>query len=143
MLWVEINNFTPLQGLAGGALLGLGAAGLMLFNGRVAGFSGVINQAMTGKASWAIAFLVGVAASATLVHKVLGLEAPDLPVSPALIIAGLLVGFGSRLGNGCTSGHGVCGLSRFSVRSLVAVITFMATAMITVFLMATFITNQV
>ena len=138
MLWVEIHNFTPVRGLVGGALLGLGAAILLLFNGRIAGFSGIISQAMQKQIDWRLAFLVGVIASATLLHSVLGLPTPEISSTPVLILAGLLVGFGSRLGNGCTSGHGICGLSRFSLRSLAAVAVFMATAMITVFLMSWF-----
>ena len=134
---MDIVNFTPWQGLAGGLLLGAGAALLLLFYGRVAGFSGIISQLVcsqrTSDSRWRLVFLTGVVISGTMLHGLSGFPMPeiDTPV-PVLILAGLLVGFGTRLGNGCTSGHGICGLSRFSVRSLVAVVTFMLTAMITV-----------
>ncbi|KEQ14189.1 YeeE/YedE [Endozoicomonas montiporae] len=136
MPWNEIVNFTPIHGLAGGALLGLGAAVLLLFNGRIAGFSGIISSLRVRNNLWKLAFIAGALISGTVLHQALNLPAPEsqLPAS-GLIIAGLLVGFGTRLGNGCTSGHGVCGLSRFSLRSLVAVMVFMASAMATVFVM--------
>ncbi|MET4694447.1 YeeE/YedE family protein [Endozoicomonas lisbonensis] len=136
MPWTEIFNFTPLQGLAGGILLGLGAALLLLSNGRIAGFSGIISNLTNSDRSWRLAFLAGALISGTVLHRVLDLPAADsqLPAS-GLIIAGLLVGFGTSLGNGCTSGHGICGLSRFSLRSLVAVMVFMVSAMVTVYFM--------
>ena len=156
MPWTEIVNFTPLHGLAGGVLLGLGAALLLLSNGRIAGFSGIISSLINSslsnsslsnsslsnsslsnsKRGWRIAFLTGVLISGMVLHRALDLPAADsqLPAS-GLIIAGLLVGFGTSLGSGCTSGHGVCGLSRFSLRSLVAVMVFMVSAMVTVYFM--------
>lgn len=138
MPWTEIINFTPLPGLAGGVLLGLGAALLLWGNGRIAGFSGIISHLDHSDKSWRIAFLAGVVIAATVLYTLLDFPAPDIRTSPLrLIIAGMLVGFGTRLGSGCTSGHGICGLSRLSVRSLAAVMVFMASAMITVF-----ITNQ-
>ena len=135
MDWPTVVNFTPGSGLAGGALIGLGAALLLLANGRIAGISGIVSNMKQGDAAWRLAFLAGVIISGTL----LSAYATEIPVnpeaSPALfIVAGLLVGFGTRIGSGCTSGHGVCGLSRFSPRSLVAVCIFMSTAMATVFL---------
>ena len=129
---------TALTALAGGVLIGLSASLLLLLNGRVAGVSGILNGVVFAKAgdvSWRIAFLVGLIAAGGLYMAF----APGAPLPRAdfprtgLVVAGLLVGFGTRMGNGCTSGHGVCGLGRLSVRSLVAVLTFMATAVATTF----------
>ncbi|MGI9275200.1 MAG: YeeE/YedE family protein [Endozoicomonas sp.] len=135
MEWPVIVNFTPFSGLAGGALIGLGAALLLFANGRIAGISGIVSNIKRGDSTWRLLFIAGVIISGTL----LSVFARETPVpqgdSPALLLlAGLLVGFGTRLGSGCTSGHGVCGLSRLSLRSLVAVCIFMGTAMVTVFL---------
>ena len=136
MPWHEMVNFTPLQGLAGGALLGLGAAILLLFNGRVAGFSGIISNMGSHNHLWRLAFLAGTLISGTALHRFLNLSIPDSPLpASGLIVAGLLVGFGTSLGNGCTSGHGICGLSRLSLRSLIGVLVFMASAMVTVYVM--------
>ena len=139
MPWNEIVNFTPLSGLAGGILLGLGAALLLLANGRIAGFSGIISNLNGSNRGWRIAFLAGVVFAGTTLHTVMDFSPPEINTSPlGLIAAGLLVGFGTRLGNGCTSGHGICGLSRLSARSLAAVMVFMATAMMTVFISGQF-----
>lgn len=122
--------------LAGGVLIGLAAAALLLFNGRIAGISGIVNGLATkdrDELGWRIAFLLGLAGGGVLVMKLTG-QASASPASlPVLLLAGLLVGFGTRLGSGCTSGHGVCGLGRLSLRSLVAVIAFMAAAILTVY----------
>lgn len=127
-----------LQALAGGVLIGLSATALLWFSGRVAGVSGVVNGVVfprRGDVSWRVAFLVGLVAAGGL-YLALVPSAPqprtDFP-REALVIGGLLVGFGSRMGNGCTSGHGVCGLGRLSTRSLAAVLTFMAFAVATTF----------
>ena len=125
--------------LAGGVLIGLAATLLLWLNGRVAGVSGILNGVIFPKAadiSWRAAFLAGliVAAGAYMaLVPAAPLPRTDYPRA-ALIIAGLLVGFGTRMGNGCTSGHGVCGIGRLSMRSLVAVMTFMATAIATTFI---------
>jgi uncharacterized membrane protein YedE/YeeE len=122
--------------IIGGCLIGLSASLLWSLNGRVAGISGILNGALReqGQARWQrVAFLIGlVSAGIGFAEFTERVPAPSLPGLP-LVLAGLLVGFGTRLGGGCTSGHGVCGLSRFSARSLVAVITFMTTGAITVF----------
>jgi uncharacterized membrane protein YedE/YeeE len=124
---------------AGGVLIGLSATLLLWLNGRIAGVSGVLDGALShrsGDTAWRIAFLAGLAiAGGAYVALVPGAPTPrtDFP-RVGLIVSGLLVGFGTRMGNGCTSGHGVCGLGRLSVRSLAAVATFMATAMATTFL---------
>jgi uncharacterized membrane protein YedE/YeeE len=128
----------PLTALAGGLLIGLAAALLLLFSGRIAGVSGMIARSIgiadTGIArSQAIAFVVGLPIGALLVSLLV--RAPEVTVTgsvPLLIAAGLLVGFGTRMGNGCTSGHGVCGVSRLSPRSLAATAAFMLTGFLTV-----------
>jgi uncharacterized membrane protein YedE/YeeE len=133
--------FAPISGLVGGALIGLAALMLMLTIGRIAGVSGIALNAMTaGDAagrSWCLAFLLGLPLGALAVAAV-GLKdwsGVSFPATvPATIIAGFIVGVGATFGSGCTSGHGICGLARFSLRSLVATATFMATAVITVFL---------
>lgn len=128
-----------LQSLAGGALIGLAATVMLAFNGRIAGISGIVSGLLTPKAgdvSWRAAFVAGLLAAGLALAPLLpGNFAATSPRSLVLVgIAGLFVGYGVRLGNGCTSGHGVCGLSRFSPRSLVATLTFMATGMATAFL---------
>jgi uncharacterized membrane protein YedE/YeeE len=135
---IDWANFTPWTSLAGGALIGLAAALLVLFNGRIAGISGILGGLLAwpkGDAAWRIAFLLGLVA-APLAY---GLHAP-LPAvhvdagTATLVAAGLLVGIGTRYGAGCTSGHGVCGLSRLSPRSLAATAAFMAAGFATVFI---------
>jgi uncharacterized membrane protein YedE/YeeE len=132
-----MENFTPIASSIGGALIGLSAALLMLFNGRIAGISGIFGGLLrpaTGEFGWRLAFVLGlVGGGVGLAAALPGYFAVDIARSPlAVIAAGLLVGFGTRLGSGCTSGHGVCGISRFSLRSLVATLTFMATGAVTV-----------
>lgn len=127
-----------LPALAGGVLIGLSATLLLWLNGRIAGVSGILNGVLfprTGDLAWRAAFLIGlVVAGGLYMMLVPGASQPrvDFPRG-ALVFAGVLVGFGTRMGNGCTSGHGVCGLGRLSMRSLAAVITFMATAIATTF----------
>lgn len=124
--------------LAGGVLIGLSATLLLWLNGRVAGVSGILNGVLfpqAGDVSWRTMFLLGLIVAAGLYMAVVpGAPLPrtDYP-RITLVVAGLLVGFGTRMGNGCTSGHGVCGLGRLSMRSLAAVLTFMATAIATTF----------
>ncbi len=132
-----MTEFTPVSSALGGALIGLATSLLLLANGRVAGISGILAQAVwpgPGEArGWRWAFLVGLPLGAALVVWLQGSLALEIEASPGkLLIAGLLVGFGTRLGNGCTSGHGICGISRGSPRSLAATVTFMLIGGLTV-----------
>lgn len=125
--------------LMGGALIGVSAALLLLMNGRIAGISGIAGDLLAAPGrdtAWRVLFLLGLLAGPAL-YRVGAGDWPAVQIDaswPALIVGGLLVGFGTRLGSGCTSGHGVCGLARLSPRSIAAVATFMATAIATVFL---------
>lgn len=122
--------FTPWASLAGGILIGAAASILILFNGKIAGISGIVGGLLRperGDIGWRIAFIGGLL-GAPLIYRLIS-ESPAIQIDAgngALIAAGLLVGVGTRYGAGCTSGHGVCGLSRLSPRSLVATLTFMA-----------------
>ncbi len=132
--WTE---FTPWSALAGGVLIGMAAAMLVLLNGRIAGISGIVGglfKPQAGDVAWRASFVIGLMA-APLVHGlVAALPVPRIDASfGSLILAGLLVGVGTRYGSGCTSGHGVCGLARLSPRSLVATAAFMAAGFATVF----------
>lgn len=133
-----MDHFTPLSALLGGLLIGASAALLVLLNGRVAGISGIVGGLLTpvrNETGWRISFLVGLCAAPALLVA-LGATLPPVVLdrsTPVLIVAGLLVGFGTRLGSGCTSGHGVCGIGRLSSRSIVATLVFMTTAVATVF----------
>ena len=123
----------------GGVLIGLAATASLLLLGKLAGISGIAWGALTAPRhdrSWRYAFLLGLVAGALLFHWLTGkaMPVPDGRIGLALL-AGLLVGFGVKLGNGCTSGHGVCGLGRRSLRSLAATLTFMATGIVTVYLL--------
>lgn len=135
---VDLNAFTPASALMGGALIGVGAALFVLFNGRIAGISGVLGGLLrpkTGDVSWRLAFVIGLLIAPAVYQLVHVLPASRVDSSDwLLIIAGVLVGVGTRYGGGCTSGHGVCGLSRFSVRSLVATVVFMVAGFVTVFI---------
>ena len=132
-----MTEFDWLSALIGGVLIGTSASVLLVFNGRIAGISGIVSGALgwASDRNWRWIFLVGMLLGGSFYEYVLSSQpTPVSTFSPwAMIIGGFLVGFGTRLGNGCTSGHGVCGLGRLSVRSLVAVVTFLSTAMITVF----------
>lgn len=135
---IDWIHFTPLASFAGGVLIGLSVALLLLFGGRVAGISGIAGGLLRSKRSgdfaWRIAFLLGLMLSPAIYGRLTQLPESHLDAGTAvLIVAGLLVGFGTRLGSGCTSGHGVCGLSRLSPRSLVATGVFMLTGFLTVF----------
>ena len=129
-----------LLALAGGAMIGLAAVALMATQGSILGVSGILNQLLPPKSSatdWRISFVLGVLLAPILTMLITG-YAPNVDITrnlPLLIIGGLLVGVGTVLGNGCTSGHGVCGLSRLSTRSLVATAIFMITAIATVWMM--------
>ena len=133
----------PLAGLAGGTLIGLSAALMLLGAGRIVGVSGIAARAFQisrSDMSWSSAwtFVLGLPLGAFIAAQFLDRPAPEFAAAPVLVVAGLLVGFGARLGSGCTSGHGVCGVSRFSQRSIVATATFMLTGMTTVVLMRSF-----
>lgn len=133
------TSFTPIASLLGGALIGLSAVLLMWATGRIAGVSGIAARLFPpyedGEFAGRLAFVAGLIAAPVLVRLATGsLPAQTIAAgTPVLMVAGLLTGFGALWGSGCTSGHGVCGLSRLSVRSLVATITFMATGVATVF----------
>ena len=132
-----MTAFDPVTSAIGGALIGLSAALLMLLNGRIAGISGIVSDFLgpdsDGK-GWRIAFILGLIASPILSRMVgLALPTPKMPDSWVIvIIGGLLVGFGARLGGGCTSGHGVCGIARLSWRSIAATAIFMGASMVVV-----------
>jgi uncharacterized protein len=130
-------NFTPISAAIGGALIGLSAVLLMLSTGRIAGISGIFSGLLNMRGEdkgWRIAFLAGLILAPLIAGLIgYGMSAPKLPSSWAVIVvAGLLVGFGTRLGGGCTSGHGICGIARLSPRSIAATVIFMVTAIITV-----------
>lgn len=134
-----MENFTPVSALVGGGLIGLGAAVLLLTTGRIAGISGIVGgmfQPPTQDLVWRALFVVGLVTGALLYR----IAAPgDFAVRfdagiGTVAAAGLLVGFGTRYGSGCTSGHGVCGIGRLSVRSLVATVLFMSAAILTVYI---------
>lgn len=137
MIEIAWSNFTPWSALAGGILVGLAATSFLLLNGRIAGISGILGGLLTplkGDIAWRMAFMLGLLGAPAV--WLLAADMPAIEINagyPALIIAGLLVGVGTRYGSGCTSGHGVCGLSRLSLRSLVATLSFIATGFITVF----------
>jgi uncharacterized membrane protein YedE/YeeE len=130
--------FTPLSAAIGGLMIGLSVVVLFLTLGRVAGISGILNQALENRAerSWRWVFIAALMLGAVALFKVFDLRAGNAVVSvPWLVVAGLLVGAGTGIGNGCTSGHGICGLARLSKRSLVAVVVFMGTGMLTVYVL--------
>lgn len=135
---IDWNHFTPLPALAGGVLIGVAAALFVLLNGRIAGISGIIGgllKPVTGDVAWRVAFIGGLLIAPLVYAQIADLPAPQIDAGHgALVLAGLLVGIGTRYGSGCTSGHGVCGLSRLSPRSLVATAAFMTAGFVTVFL---------
>lgn len=138
MITIDWLHFTPASALAGGLLIGLAAALLILLEGRIAGISGIVGGLLQplrkGDVAWRAAFALGLVAAPLLYQALAELPQSRIDTGWAtLIVAGALVGFGSRLGSGCTSGHGVCGLSRRSPRSLVATIVFMTAGFATVF----------
>lgn len=136
---IDWTAFTPGHALAGGALIGLAAAMFVLLNGRIAGISGIVGgllKPVRGDIAWRLAFLVGMIGAPWLYAAVTELPAVRIDAGTgALVLAGLLVGVGTRYGSGCTSGHSVCGLSRRSPRSLVATAVFMAAGFATVFVL--------
>ena len=134
-----MTEFTPLAGLVGGVLIGLASAGLLLADGKIAGVSGILGRSLfpaSGDLGWRLAFLAGLPLGAALVARA-SADAAGFAITsnPALLVAGgLLVGVGTQVGSGCTSGHGVCGVARGSGRSIVATCTFIAVAGLTLFL---------
>jgi len=134
---IDWASFTPLHSLTGGVLIGLAVAMLLLINGRIAGISGIIGGLLAPSRNdilWRILFLLGLVVSPVLYALFAGLPESRIDAEwPLLMLAGLLVGFGTRLGSGCTSGHGVCGLSRLSPRSIVATSIFMGFGFATVY----------
>ena len=138
-----MEHFTPFASLIGGTLIGASAALLLLGNGRIAGISGIVGGLLMSEVKkktegegWRALFLIGIVFGAWLaVQTGFGCGVECSAGWPTIVVAGLLVGFGTRMGGGCTSGHGVCGLARFSKRSLAATVTFMAAGMATVFVL--------
>ena len=134
---IDWNSFTPWASLAGGLIIGIAAAMFILLNGRIAGISGVLGgllKPVRGDISWRVAFTAGLLGAPLVYALVTELPRPQIDAGYAgLVAAGLLVGVGTRYGSGCTSGHGVCGISRFSPRSLVATAAFMLAGFVTVF----------
>ncbi|MEG2879843.1 MAG: YeeE/YedE family protein [Comamonas sp.] len=134
---IDWSSFTPWSALAGGALIGIAAAMLVLLNGRIAGISGILGglfKPAKGDIAWRVAFVLGLV-GAPLAYAVFSdFPRPEIDAGTgALVLAGLLVGIGTRYGSGCTSGHGVCGLSRLSPRSLAATLAFMGAGFVTVY----------
>lgn len=139
---IDWNHFTPWAGLAGGLILGLAAAALVLLHGRILGISGIVGGLLHPQGSkggkdiaWRVAFVLGLLAAPLLYRLAVGVREVRIDAGwGMLVLAGLLVGAGTRYASGCTSGHGVCGLSRLSLRSLVATLAFMAAGFATVYL---------
>ena len=134
-----MEDFTPISGLIGGLLIGLAAALLLLLNGGISGISGIVGGLLAPRSqdvSWRVMFVAGLVLGALAYVLATGGAIPlSMQASlPVLVVAGLLVGFGTRLGSGCTSGHGLCGIARLSKRSIVATSVFFGVAILTVFL---------
>ena len=138
LIMIDWQNFTPFDAASGGVLIGVAVAILLFFNGRIAGISGILGGLFNSKkhdTAWRLAFLAGLVFSASIWR--LGADLPAIQLDASLstiFVAGILVGVGTSFASGCTSGHGVCGLSRISPRSLVATLIFMATGIVTVFI---------
>jgi uncharacterized membrane protein YedE/YeeE len=134
---IDWAHFTPWSSLAGGLMIGAAAAALLLLNGRIAGVSGILGGLLRpagGDVGWRVAFIAGLLFAPVLYTLFARLPASTIAASyPVLLVAGLLVGLGTRYGSGCTSGHGVCGLARLSPRSAAATIAFTAAGILTVF----------
>ena len=133
-----MDNFTPVSALIGGALIGLAASVLLLFNGRTAGISGILGGMVSltkGDTAWRAVFL-GALVVGALLYRLVDPASAEITITgsvPMLVVGGLVVGYGTRLGSGCTSGHGVCGIAKLSGRSIVATLCFMAAAAVTVY----------
>ena len=139
---IDWTYFTPWASLTGGVILGLASAIFILINGRVLGISGILGGLMppkVGDTSWRIAFMLGLFAAPTVFHAVVPTQfitAPRIDATDMMVVmAGLLVGIGTRYASGCTSGHGVCGLSRLSPRSLLATASFMSAGFVMVYVL--------
>ena len=136
MITIDTINFTPFSAFSGGLLIGIAVILFFISTGRLAGVSGIVNNTLTNTQNWPsnFLFLVGLVLGPSIYVFILNKDIAFSMTSslPLIIIGGILVGFGTKIGSGCTSGHGICGISRFSVRSIVATITFMIMAMITV-----------
>ena len=140
-LTLDWLHFTPGSALTGGLMIGLGASLLLLFSGKIAGISGILAYVIKPKhlfnqdAAWHALFLIGLISAGTIYQLITALPPTSILASNnTLIMAGLLVGFGSRMGSGCTSGHGICGLSRLSLRSMAATVSFMTAGFVTTYL---------
>ena len=136
---IDWTHFTPGTSLLGGLLIGLASALFILANGRIAGISGILGGLLRPSGNdvvWRLAFLLGLIVAPAVASLFIATSAPTIDANAEmLVIAGLLVGIGTRYGGGCTSGHGICGLSRLSPRSLIATLAFMASGMAIVFVM--------
>ena len=139
MITIDTINFTPFSAFSGGLLIGIAVILFFISTGRLAGVSGIVNNTLTNTQNWLsnFLFLVGLVLGPSVYVLILNKDIAFSMTSslPLIIIGGILVGFGTKIGSGCTSGHGICGISRFSARSIVATITFMIIAMITVVLL--------
>lgn len=146
-MMIDWNNFTPWTSLAGGLMIGIATALFLVFNGRIAGISGIVGGLLTparGDIAWRLAFVGGLVLSPLVFSSIAPLPQVHIEAGyPVLILAGLLVGIGTRYGSGCTSGHGVCGLSRRSPRSMVATVAFMFAGFVTVYVVRHLVTVQV
>lgn len=134
-----MHDFTPITALFGGVLIGLSASAMLLLDGKIAGISGIlagVTRPVKGDTLWRICFLAGLLTGGLLLRVLLpgAFDFGIIRPFPMLMMAGLLVGFGTRLGSGCTSGHGICGVSRLSMRSIVATVTFIFTGALVVYL---------
>lgn len=138
-MMIDTTHFTPYSALIGGLIIGVSAALFILMNGRIAGISGIVGgllKPMKHDVLWRVVFVAGLLMAPALYS--LFAQMPDIQVDtnyPLLVLAGLLVGIGTRYGSGCTSGHGICGISRLSPRSIIATCVFMSSGIITVFMM--------
>jgi uncharacterized membrane protein YedE/YeeE len=135
---IDWNNFTPWAALAGGALIGIASALFILFNGRIAGITGIMGGLLkprSGDIGWRLAFIIGLIGAPVIWQLFTTLPTMQIDASNTLlVIAGLIVGISTRYGSGCTSGHGVCGISRLSPRSIIATLAFMGTGFLTVYI---------
>jgi uncharacterized membrane protein YedE/YeeE len=142
---IDLNSFTPWSALIGGLILGFAALIFILVNGRITGISGILGELLIpikGDVLWRVAFIAGLIMAPSIYRQFAALPPIQINASyPILIIAGLMVGIGTRYGSGCTSGHGICGISRLSPRSFVATAAFMAAGFITVFIIRHVITD--